>query len=566
MAAILKTFVFGDSSHEVQILKENGQILFRASDVGRVLGLSQVTSSIRNFNEEEKVLQLMHTLGGAQNVTFLTKRGVYRLVMKSDKPAALPFQDWILSVIESIEETGRYDINEKATSVIAVKEQELADLKASTANADDTIADLRRQLEEDRSQKLEAMKKASAFETALDDVKNRAELDRHKMFIAAHESCSLVYLGKLGTIGEENLVKIGSTKNLKSRAASLKQDYGTFTVFEVFLVSRNQDFERFLQHKFAKYRHNDAVGTKGRKSTEVFKLTDDLISKLVMTGKRNATRFIKGKIDVISDKLDVMAGAMGIEFPDSDEDDVILEEELDDSKPVTAAPPSSDEVIHKNKRGISTNSNGSKIQRYSEDGAELLETYGQMNKAVRDSKMPEGMRSGGIREAIIHNRPYKGFRWAYLDRSLPNDTVQELEMERATKKPKNGFVAELDSSKSVVLNVYADRTAASTSLGYKFVSSLIKRMVAGKECGDDGHYFVAWDELDDALKNTYEGEMPRSGKIGKKVEQLDRDTGEVVETYQYQDDVLKKFVISRKTLAAAIAGGLVEKGFKWRFA
>ncbi|RIP22264.1 phage repressor protein, partial [Staphylococcus gallinarum] len=39
------------------------------------------------------------TLGGEQVVTIINEKGIYRLVMRSNKPEALDFQDWICDVL-----------------------------------------------------------------------------------------------------------------------------------------------------------------------------------------------------------------------------------------------------------------------------------------------------------------------------------------------------------------------------------------------------------------------------------------------------------------------------------
>lgn len=118
---ILKTFILDESKHEVQILHKDDSILFRAMDIGRVLGLGNVRSSIQDFDEDEKVVQFTDSLGGPQLTTFLTREGVYRLVMRSNKPIARPFQKWIAHVIKSIEETGRYVLKEHVEEIAALR-------------------------------------------------------------------------------------------------------------------------------------------------------------------------------------------------------------------------------------------------------------------------------------------------------------------------------------------------------------------------------------------------------------------------------------------------------------
>jgi prophage antirepressor-like protein len=44
--------------------------------------MTNIRAHIQNFNETEKVLHTMHTLGGEQKVTFLTEKGLYKNYIK----------------------------------------------------------------------------------------------------------------------------------------------------------------------------------------------------------------------------------------------------------------------------------------------------------------------------------------------------------------------------------------------------------------------------------------------------------------------------------------------------
>lgn len=63
--------------------------LFRATHIAKVLGISNIGSSIRDFGMDKKVLQQVHTRGGYQTVIFLTLVGLRHLVTVSRKPKAI---------------------------------------------------------------------------------------------------------------------------------------------------------------------------------------------------------------------------------------------------------------------------------------------------------------------------------------------------------------------------------------------------------------------------------------------------------------------------------------------
>ncbi len=51
--------------------------------------------------------------GGLQNVTFLTEKGLYKVLFKSRKPIAEKFQDWVCEVIKELRLKGTYDLQQQ---------------------------------------------------------------------------------------------------------------------------------------------------------------------------------------------------------------------------------------------------------------------------------------------------------------------------------------------------------------------------------------------------------------------------------------------------------------------
>ena len=57
-------------------------------------------AGIRNkLGDNEKGIKRIATLGGPQNVSVISESGLYRLIMRSEKPEARAFQDWITRVV-----------------------------------------------------------------------------------------------------------------------------------------------------------------------------------------------------------------------------------------------------------------------------------------------------------------------------------------------------------------------------------------------------------------------------------------------------------------------------------
>lgn len=123
--------------HEVEVFELNGVVLFNPYHVGKCLDITDVKSSIRNFNDRQVVkvknsdVRSMHfrTLNNTGE-NFLTESGVYKLIFKSRKPNAEAFTDWVTDeVLPSIRKTGGYQIPKTAGEQIKLLAQGYQELE-----------------------------------------------------------------------------------------------------------------------------------------------------------------------------------------------------------------------------------------------------------------------------------------------------------------------------------------------------------------------------------------------------------------------------------------------------
>ncbi len=76
---------------------------FKASDVAKILDLTNIRATIQNYEEDEKVVKKAYDLRGCeQDTTFLTSRGIYRLLYNSKKPLAKKFRKWVGDILDDI--------------------------------------------------------------------------------------------------------------------------------------------------------------------------------------------------------------------------------------------------------------------------------------------------------------------------------------------------------------------------------------------------------------------------------------------------------------------------------
>ena len=69
---------------------------FKASDVAKVLDLTNIRVSVQNYDDTEKgVRKAYSSHSGNQETLFLSSQGIYRLLYSSKKPIAKNFRKWI---------------------------------------------------------------------------------------------------------------------------------------------------------------------------------------------------------------------------------------------------------------------------------------------------------------------------------------------------------------------------------------------------------------------------------------------------------------------------------------
>lgn len=538
---ILKSFVLDGTAYSVNVLWDDGKPFFRATEIGAVLGLKNVHDTIKDFDHDEKEERLTATRGGDQKITFLTEQGLYRLLMISRKPIARPFQKWVFSVLVAIRENGKYDL-EKAVEELNAERQ----IRVETASKYDALAR---------------------------DFNDIADKSLHDSHIQSFANKYVVYFGKIRALdGDVNLIKIGSTKNIRSRVVGLAEEFGNMTLFHVIECDCHRQFESFLhQHKeIKKHAYKDVVHD-GHRSSEVFALNEVDLRTAISIAQHNVHRFrktsdideiMKIKHEMIMElKKQQSAGASSSSSAGASSS----------SDTTTAAAPSGDPrddlyvdpvLLYADNRQYAHR--GDKVQRYSLDGKTLLQTYDSMISALRDTALDAPSRTR-IHQAVKDGAAYKDFRWMLLDRALPDDTVQVLgETEEKMIDIRKGFVAMLNLDQTKIVEVFPNQKEAGKDRQFKSSAPVCMSLKKGTQSG--GHYFKMWFECSDDLKNEFLSRKELPAKVtpgGKSVVQLHPITNQVVRVYASQCDIIKEYRFSYTSLRNVINNKFIAKGYRW---
>ncbi|HFC6360136.1 TPA: Bro-N domain-containing protein, partial [Neisseria lactamica] len=82
------------------VADNKGELWFLANDVCEILGYSNPRQAVQK-NCKEKGVSNRYTLtrGGEQSMTYINEPNLYRLIIKSRKPAAEAFEEWVMETV-----------------------------------------------------------------------------------------------------------------------------------------------------------------------------------------------------------------------------------------------------------------------------------------------------------------------------------------------------------------------------------------------------------------------------------------------------------------------------------
>lgn len=140
--------IFKDSRFgEVRVVWTSEEPLFCLADICRVLEIKNVSACKSRLDQKGIVLTDTHTSGGVQQLVFINEKNLYKVIMRSDKPQAEPFQDWVCGeVLPTIRKNGMYATEDTIDKILndpdygirlltKLKEERAARIEAEKKNA-----------------------------------------------------------------------------------------------------------------------------------------------------------------------------------------------------------------------------------------------------------------------------------------------------------------------------------------------------------------------------------------------------------------------------------------------
>lgn len=176
-----------ESFGEVRVAGTSEQPLFCLADVCRVLDLQVTPTKNRLKSDGVSLIKVIDSLGREQEATFISERNLYKVIMRSDKPQAEPFQDWVCGeVLPSIRKAGSYSVPQSLTPSELI-------LQLAQIN-----------VENERKMK-ELERKQEKMQVEIEEIKQRTTTDLHCSTIVAYVSRNKIKLdvSRYGAMGKK---------------------------------------------------------------------------------------------------------------------------------------------------------------------------------------------------------------------------------------------------------------------------------------------------------------------------------------------------------------------------
>ena len=524
--------------------------LFKANDIGTLLGLKHIRSTINGYSKDDvRTMDVIDSIGRNQNTTMLTESGLYKILFASRKPVAKEFQNWVCGVIKEIRVSGKYEIE--------------------------------KHFKYDQQKRI---------------------LDLHHFLVTTFANKNVVYIFKVRDISDtEYVVKLGETTNIKQRMEAHKGNYNNPMLIAVYPVVRCHQFEQFLLHATKEHHiaFDDLNSTRElRKISPAFnldnlkKIVEDNINKyqhsdqedynqklLDIEVKERMVALEQRELEVSLRKLEVSQRELDIEQTRLD----ILERRakiLNDNPILASSPAQTDDdtchapdVFIVNKKPtlilktepVTTAPNnkaiprGPRIQCIDPKTMKLVKVYESYAECVRMTNASHSRIKNAIETCVL----YKDHRWNAVDRNIDPDVIPDLPATVESSTQNVGYIAKMNRDATEIIKVYEDQKTAAKDNGFK-TASCISKSVANKSVTQN-HVYQLYIDVDPVVVQAYESKNNKPIFVGPRaVEKILAKTGQQIGIFSTKTECVKACKMASNKLKSLIDTGEEYHGYVYR--
>jgi prophage antirepressor-like protein len=521
--------------------------LFRACDIGEILEISNVRSTIQNFDDTEKNTQLIKTKGGLQNVTFLTEKGLYKILFKSRKQIAEQFQNWVCEVIKEIRLNGVYDLQKQ----LKLKDEETK-IKIHSEN----------QFTNER--------------VLLDKFANIG---------------SIIYIIKVKTFEDgKYVIKIGeSRQGIRMRYAEHKSRYDECLLLDCFQIEKSKQFEHFLHHNtiirpnkvknLENHERENELFLIGQNLTYqmVLKIINDnidnynytvrelLLENEVLRLKRDnplsnidcelLAELIQTNKELIESNKQLNERVISLENTIN----ILIENKvIENNIPIQSEPSIKKETKLVTGFGQQMPHLGPRLQKINPESLQLIKVYECITEVMNEDKT---IKRPSINKAINQNTIYHGFRWLLVERNLDPNVIHSIEPTKKIQEQNLGYVAKLNFDKTEILNVYLDRKTAAILNNYQSSSALdnpVKNETISK-----GNYYILYEKCNEDLILNFKEKYGEPLLYKNGVGQYDKNNI-LIKEFKCKFDCQREMTMSDKTLKKALITNILYNEYYYK--
>ena len=562
---IVKAFNSNELHTEIVIKGTPENPLFRASDIGNILEITNIRTSIKDFDTTEKVVHTVNTHGGNQEVTFLTEKGLYKVLFKSRKPIAEQFQNWVCEVVKEIRLTGQYKLNKE-------------------------VEELKHQLEEKESEL--HTKERSYF------------LSTHTKFLQLFNDNKVVYVmllkyaDPLEHPNKKYIIKIGKTERLPLR---LKEIATTYMVKEPLIIDAYESnniskLENCIHnHLLIKSLHYTCTTVHQKTATETYIVNDEELGEI-----KNAIKTLQDTLSS-DDTIDKQLRLAELQLKNNElqlkrselqlQTIAAIQRLNDDTHPTLTkianeirAEVSTDnlevneEIIEETKEDASKNiasidirpravkgSHNPEIYQYQPSDLSLVKRH---NSQIELQREKPNISLNSLRNAIKNNTIYLDYRWVSVKRG-EEPVVQPTKKSVIKSHDTVKYIVRLNDSKTKILNAFA---SARDGIEYMKREHNIKSTVhsfnraittGGLQFGFFWNYF---DSCSAEMQKEFlsHSSLPTySNPLGITIVKRCPTTGSTIDSFHSKMEVFKMCGISTTKLNKLLENGEVYQGYSW---
>lgn len=530
---VVKAFTTNDMHTEIVIKGTINEPLFRASDIGEILEISNIRSSIQAFDDTERRVDTMDTSTGPKQVTFLTEKGLYKVLFKSRKPIAEKFQNWVCDVIKEIRLTGAYNL-----------EKQLEDAKNEIIQIE---------------------------ETHKNELDTKVQREREQILLREFKTiCGMVYIIKVKTHPDGTyVVKIGESRiGIQERYNECKLKHGNVLLLDCFAVNKSKDFETFIhKHEYVRINQvNDLPGHDDER--ELFLIGKRLSYKTLLNVINNNLKYFNNsdtnKLELEIEKLKLM-----LEMKSTNNDNLLIQELVQSVKQLSCQinnlEKTNQEIMEKlNSTQTKTTTGfneplvtlGPRLQKINPETMIIIKVYESVAECLKEHNFK--IKRPSIDKAVTENTVYNGFRWAFVDRNLDPNVLYNILPTKQTKIQNLGYIAKLNTEKTEILNVYLDRKTAAGLNGYASSSALDTPVKNASLT--NGHYYLLYDKCPQELIDTFEKKYGEPILYKDGIGQYTNEN-QLVKEFICKYDCIKQLKMSDKTLTKALDNNILYNNF-----